>query len=79
MKTATYAFSGLALITLVSCNAPYGNGIQPLTPRVSVEEVERQAPLPPAPENGFDGYTAAQYGLDNRFGGFHGFGRPTTF
>ena len=70
MKTIYSFLAILAIATLASCNAPYGNGVQALKPNADVESLERQAPVTPAAGAGLDGYTASQYGLDNRSRGF---------
>ncbi|MDP5138941.1 MAG: hypothetical protein NWP83_00555 [Spirosomaceae bacterium] len=35
--------------------------------------------IAPAPSGGLDAHTASQYGLDNRYGSFHGYGRQAYY
>jgi hypothetical protein len=80
MNTSISLLAVGAVIALASCTAPYGNGTQRMTPRADVEAIERQGGnLPPVPDGGANAYNAVQYGLDNRFGGFHGYGRGTRY
>ncbi|MGJ8724822.1 MAG: hypothetical protein ACSHYB_09720 [Roseibacillus sp.] len=66
MKKTFLILSSLAVLGLVSCASH--NGIGQMTPRVNVEEVERQAPVTPTPNpTGVQGY-------DARFGPFYGGG-----
>ncbi|GHC41251.1 hypothetical protein AAFN60_06945 [Roseibacillus persicicus] len=67
MKNTFLILASLAALGLVSCTGQLGYG--QMTPRVNVEEVERQEAVTPTPNpTGVQGY-------DDRFGGFHGYGR----
>ncbi|MDP0490606.1 MAG: hypothetical protein Q7Q71_06115 [Verrucomicrobiota bacterium JB023] len=68
MNKKLMSLAGLGLLALASCTAPYGSGMQQMTPRADVEAVERQAPVTPAPSNAASARNAVDYGLDRRYG-----------
>ncbi len=62
MKKTILFTASATIAVLASCNAPYGNGLQPLRPQADIEAIERQAPVTPAPANNSGTREAANYG-----------------
>ena len=68
MKKTIALISAPVVLALASCNTPLGNGVQPLSPHVNVEEIERQAPVTPTPNPTGQLYDATIFGSrSNRF------------